>query len=505
MENMENLAPQQVSMPRIGDKAPEFKAVTTQGEINFPQDYSGSWVILFSHPADFTPVCTSEFMTFASMEEQFNQANCKLIGLSIDGLYSHIAWLRTIKEKIEFKEMKGIEVNFPLIEDITMEVATKYGMIMPGESSTKAVRAVFVIDPKGIIRTIIYYPLSLGRNFDELYRVIIALQTADEFNVATPADWRPGDEVIVPTAGSCGVAKDRMEGKDEDTHCYDWFFCTKKMSKETTDTLGNQKATNYALRANMTKEEFIKEVTDGLLPPPAYFPLNVKLNKEGYENIDNVIKNSAKPLSAEEFELLANETDAVILDVRHQSEFSKGFIPQSIFIGLGGTFAPWVGALIKDIKQEILLVTPIGEEESTITRLSRVGFDNVIGYLDGSFETWKKSGKEIDVLNAISVAALEEKIAENPLIFDVRKPGEYLSEHALIAENTPLDYLNDHISQFPDKKPFYVHCAGGYRSVIATSILKARGFHNVIDILGGFDAIKNSSIEKTAFVCPSTL
>ena len=281
--------------------------------------------------------------------------------------------------------------------------------------------------------------------------------------------------------------------------------CGKNLSKETVGTIGNQKETNYALRANMTKDEFIKEVTDGLLPPPAYFPLNVKLNKEGYENIDDVIKNSAKPLSAEEFELLANETDAVILDVRHQSEFSKGFIPQSIFIGLGGTFAPWVGALIKDIKQAILLVTPIGEEESTITRLSRVGFDNVIGYLDGSFETWKKSGKEIDVLNAISVAALEEKIAENPLVFDVRKPGEYLSEHALIAENTPLDYLNGHISQFPDKKPFYVHCAGGYRSVIAASILKARGFHNVIDILGGFDAIKNSSIEKTAYVCPSTL
>lgn len=281
--------------------------------------------------------------------------------------------------------------------------------------------------------------------------------------------------------------------------------CGKNLSKETVGTIGNQKETNYALRANMTKEEFIKEVTDGLLPPPAYFPLNVKLNKEGYENIDDVIKNSAKPLSAEEFELLANETDAVILDVRHQSEFSKGFIPQSIFIGLGGTFAPWVGALIKDIKQAILLVTPVGEEEKTITRLSRVGFDNVIGYLDGSFETWKNSGKEIDVLNAISVAALEEKITENPLVFDVRKPGEYLSEHALIAENTPLDYLNDHISQFPDKKPFYVHCAGGYRSVIAASILKARGFHNVIDILGGFDAIKNSSIEKSAYVCPSTL
>ncbi len=220
-----------MAMPRIGDKAPSFKAVTTQGEINFPGQYTGNWVILFSHPADFTPVCTSEFMTFAALEEKFAQANCKLVGLSVDGLYSHIAWLRTIKEKIEYKGMKNIEVKFPLIEDITMEVSKKYGMIQPGESSTKAVRAVFFIDPKGIIRTIIYYPLSLGRNFDELYRVIIALQTADAFSIATPADWRPGDDVIVPPAGSCGVAKDRMEGK-EDMKCYDWFFCTKKLDKE---------------------------------------------------------------------------------------------------------------------------------------------------------------------------------------------------------------------------------------------------------------------------------
>lgn len=218
-------------MPRIGDKAPEFKAVTTQGPINFPADYEGSWVILFSHPADFTPVCTSEFMTFATMEDQFAQANCKLVGLSVDGLYSHIAWLRTIKEKIEYRGMKDVEVKFPLIEDITMEVARKYGMIQPGESSTKAVRAVFFIDPKGIIRTIIYYPLSLGRNFAELYRVLIALQTADAFSIATPADWEPGDDVIVPPAGSCGVARDRMEGK-EDMKCYDWFFCTKKLEKD---------------------------------------------------------------------------------------------------------------------------------------------------------------------------------------------------------------------------------------------------------------------------------
>jgi peroxiredoxin (alkyl hydroperoxide reductase subunit C) len=220
------------AMPRIGDPAPAFTAVTTQGTINFPGDYSGQWVILFSHPADFTPVCTSEFMTFAHMESQFEKANCKLVGLSVDGLYSHIAWLRTIKEKIEYKGMKDVEVKFPLIEDITMEVANKYGMIQPGEASTKAVRAVFYVDPKGIIRTIIYYPLSLGRNFDELYRVLIALQTADKFSVALPADWRPGDDVIVPTAGSCGVAKERMESKAEDVKCYDWFFCTKKLDKD---------------------------------------------------------------------------------------------------------------------------------------------------------------------------------------------------------------------------------------------------------------------------------
>ncbi|MBN2369671.1 MAG: peroxiredoxin [Vicinamibacteria bacterium] len=222
----------QIGMPRIGDKAPDFKAVTTQGEINFPEQYAGSWVILFSHPADFTPVCTSEFMTFASMEDKFSELNCKLVGLSVDGLYSHIAWLRTIKEKIDYKGMKNVEVKFPLIEDITMEVAKKYGMMQPGESSTKAVRAVFYIDPKGVIRTIIYYPLSMGRNFDELLRVLQALQTADAFSVATPADWRPGDDVIVPTAGSCGVAKERMESKDADVTCHDWFFCTKRIAKE---------------------------------------------------------------------------------------------------------------------------------------------------------------------------------------------------------------------------------------------------------------------------------
>ena len=222
-----------VSLPRIGDKAPQFKAVTTQGEINFPDDYKGEWVILFSHPADFTPVCTSEFITFANLESKFKKANCNLVGLSIDGLYSHIAWLRTIKEKIAFKGMKNIEVKFPLIEDITMNIAKKYGMIQPGESKTQAVRAVFFIDPKGIVRALIYYPLSLGRNFDEIYRALIAMQTSDKFGVATPADWNPGDDVIISPAGSCGVAEERMTNIDKNgLTCEDWFFCTKKLDKD---------------------------------------------------------------------------------------------------------------------------------------------------------------------------------------------------------------------------------------------------------------------------------
>lgn len=219
-------------MPRIGDPAPSFTAKTTQGPINFPADYSGKWVIFFSHPADFTPVCTSEFMTFAKMADEFASYNTDLVGLSVDGLYSHIAWLRTIKEKIKFRGMADIEVKFPLIEDVSMKIAHQYGMIMPGEDSTKAVRAVFVIDPKGIVRTIIYYPLSLGRNFDELLRVIKGLQTADHFDVATPADWRPGDRVIVPPAGSCGTAKERMDSDVAGVECEDWFFCTKEIPAE---------------------------------------------------------------------------------------------------------------------------------------------------------------------------------------------------------------------------------------------------------------------------------
>ncbi len=281
--------------------------------------------------------------------------------------------------------------------------------------------------------------------------------------------------------------------------------CGKNLSKETVGTLGDQKRTNYALRADMSKEEFVKEVTDGLLPPPAYFPLNVKLNKEGYTAIDEVIKKGAVALSTEEFETIANETEAVVIDVRHQSEFIQGFIPQSIFIGLGGTFAPWVGALIKDVEQPILLVTPEGKEEEVITRLSRVGFDNVLGYLKGGFNTWRNEGKEEDTLESVSAEVLEKKISENALVFDVRKPGEYTSEHIENVPSTPLDYLNDHITEFPTDQDFYVHCAGGYRSVIAASILKARGYHKVIDVAGGYGAIKKTGIKRTDVIsCSST-
>ncbi len=217
-----------VRMPLIGDKAPSFTAKTTQGEIRFPEDFENKWVVLFSHPADFTPVCTTEFMTFATMADEFAALNTALIGLSVDGLFSHIAWLRTIKEKIEYKGMKNVEVKFPLIEDIKMEVAKKFGMIQPGASDTQAVRAVFIIDPKSIVRCILYYPSSTGRNFDEIKRIIIALQTADEQGVATPANWQPGDDVIVPPAGSCGVAQQRMETPPDGMYCLDWFLCLKK-------------------------------------------------------------------------------------------------------------------------------------------------------------------------------------------------------------------------------------------------------------------------------------
>lgn len=216
-------------LPSIGEVAPSFKAETTQGTINFPDDFKGKWVIFFSHPADFTPVCTTEFMTFASMQEEFRSLNCELVGLSIDSTFSHIAWLRTIKEKVQFKNMKDVEITFPVISDLTMEVSRMYGMLQPSVSTTQAVRAVFIIDPESQVRAMLYYPLTTGRNFQEIERMVIALQTSDKHGVATPADWQPGEEVIVPAPGSCGSAKDRMESKDPSVRCVDWFLCFKKL------------------------------------------------------------------------------------------------------------------------------------------------------------------------------------------------------------------------------------------------------------------------------------
>lgn len=282
--------------------------------------------------------------------------------------------------------------------------------------------------------------------------------------------------------------------------------CGKNMMKETVDTLGNQKEMNYALRKDMTKAEFITEVTDGLLPPPAYFPLNVKLNKSGYEDINTVLNRGTQALDPDSFEEMANQHAALILDVRHQDDFVKGHIPQSIFIGIDGGFAPWVGALIQDIKQPILLVCPEGREEETITRLARVGFDQTLGFLKGSFDAWKKAAKDFDTMSSVSTAAFEKVcLNEQPPVFDVRKESEYLSERLQQANNSPLDFLNDYLSEFPSKGDFYIHCAGGYRSVIAGSILKKRGIHNLINVEGGFKAIKETQLPLTDYVCPSTL
>ncbi len=283
--------------------------------------------------------------------------------------------------------------------------------------------------------------------------------------------------------------------------------CGKNMSKETTDTLGHQKETNYALRANMTKEEFIKEVTTGLVAPPAYFPLNVMLNIQGYESIDKVLERGQHALSPEAFEAAANETGALILDTRDPQTFAKGFIPNSINIGIDGSFAPWVGAMIPDIKQEILLVTDEGREEEVITRLARVGYDYTIGYLKDGFAAWQKAGKEIDQITSISadeLAGIMKKEEVN--ILDVRKNSEFQSEHIVNAENTPLDFINDSMAQIDKNKTYYVHCAGGYRSMIFNSILRARGFDKLIDVKSGFKAIKESGKFKVSdYVCPSTL
>ena len=279
--------------------------------------------------------------------------------------------------------------------------------------------------------------------------------------------------------------------------------CGKNMSKETVGTIGEQKATNYALRANMTKEEFIAEVTDGLLPPPAYFPENVRMNKTGYESLDKVMERGLRRLFVDAFDAAVNETDALILDTRHQDVFIHGFIPQSIFIGIKGSFAMWVGALIPDIKQEILVVADPGMEEEIVTRLSRVGYDNCIGFLDGGFDAWKCAGKEIDTLPQVTAKGL--KGISDATVVDVRKSGEFQSEHMIDAIHVELDTINDHMASLPQEDIFYIHCAGGYRSVIASSILKARGYHNMVDVAGGFKAIKEAGLNVSDYVCPTTL
>lgn len=271
--------------------------------------------------------------------------------------------------------------------------------------------------------------------------------------------------------------------------------CGKKMMKETVDTLGNQKKVNYALRANMTKDEFIKEVTEGLLPPPKYFPLNVKMNKEGYEDIAEVLERGDTALSPDDFVGIANESGAIVLDVRHQDDFVKAHVPRSIFVGLDGDFAPWVGALIADTMQPILLVVPQGRETETVTRLARVGFDQTIGYLKGGLEAWIADGKEYDIVSSLSAKEAMEKLSlEDFPIFDVRRESEYQAGHAVGANNTPLDSLNDYLSEFPNSGTFYVHCAGGYRSIIAASILKSRGIHNLINVEGGYGAMQQEGV-----------
>ncbi len=270
--------------------------------------------------------------------------------------------------------------------------------------------------------------------------------------------------------------------------------CGKNMSKETLDILGHQKQTNYALRADMSKQDFIKEVTDGLLPPPAYFPLNVMLNKKGYDSIHEVIERGTQALSPDAFEEAANETGALLLDTRDAQIFAKGFIPNSIFIGIDGSFAPWVGALIPDIKQQILLITDEGREEEVVTRLARVGYDYSLGYLKGGFDAWKNAGKEIDSIQSITVDELADIKNNNAKakIVDVRKHGEYSTEHISEVENAPLDFINESMLKISKDEPVYVHCQGGYRSMVFTSVLRARGYDNLIDVKGGFKAIKDS-------------
>lgn len=297
------------------------------------------------------------------------------------------------------------------------------------------------------------------------------------------------DEVIVYPAHGAGSA------------------CGKNMSKDTWDTLGNQKKTNYALRADMTREEFIREVTEGLMAPPQYFAKNAALNKTGYEAIDEVMQRGAQALDPDDFEAVANETGALLLDVRDKEEFVKGYIPNSIFIGLDGQFAPWVGALIPDLRQEILLIAPEGREEEAVLRLARVGYDNAIGYLRGGYATWKSAGKESESIPSIDIDTFARQFrnGETPEVLDVRKPGEYAGEHLDKARNLPLDFINLQMEEVSRDAPYYLHCRSGYRSTIAASILKARGFHQVVNILAAFDEFRDAGLPLTDYVCPSTL
>jgi rhodanese-related sulfurtransferase len=280
--------------------------------------------------------------------------------------------------------------------------------------------------------------------------------------------------------------------------------CGKNMSKETVGSIGDQKATNYALRANMTEAEFVTEVTDGLLPPPAYFGMNVAMNKSGIESFETVFNQGMKAINATEFEVVAEETGALILDTRSNGDFAKGYVPQSINIGINGDFAPWVGALIGDVKQPILLVTDLGMEEETVTRLTRVGFDNLIGHLKYGFQAWKEAGYEVDTVNRITAEqfANEVKIGENKVI-DVRKESEYEAEHVEDAYSRPLAAINEWVKDINPEEHFFMHCAGGYRSMMAASILQARGYRNFSEVEGGFNAISKTNVPKTDFVCQS--
>ena len=281
--------------------------------------------------------------------------------------------------------------------------------------------------------------------------------------------------------------------------------CGKKMSKETTDTLGNQKRTNYALRADMTREEFIDELLTGLTDPPGYFPKNVLMNIQGYDSLDTVMERGKHALTPSQFELMANETNALILDTRAPDVFAKGFIPKAINIGLDGSFAMWVGEMIPDIKQDILLVTDEGKEEEAIIRLSRVGYDHAIGYLSGGFAAWKNEQREYDEVHRLTAEKFAQEYVSNPIVIDVRKKSEFESEHVINAKNIPLNELNARFFELPKDQPFIIHCAGGYRSMIAASILKSRGYHDFVDVEGGMSAILNTSVPKTAYVCPTTL